>query len=110
MRTKQRAAGAIAALALAAGGLVVTATPSASASESSPSAVLNCSYQRLTGNPHKGAAVTCTGGSFTGVVLCKRTDTGLTYRHFGNRVNSGGTSTVWCDVQAEVVSGYGIPS
>ncbi|MER6191686.1 hypothetical protein [Streptomyces cyaneofuscatus] len=107
MHAPQRAAGVLAALVLAAGGLMVTAQ-AASASESSPSA-FSCTYRLVTGNPHKGAAITCTGGGwFTGAIDCKRTDTGLVYTHFGNRVAAGGTSTVWCDANANVIRAYGI--
>ncbi|MCX4681929.1 hypothetical protein OG413_42795 [Streptomyces sp. NBC_01433] len=84
----------------------MAAAPSASASASA----LSCGYQLVSGNPHKGAAITCTGGSFTGIIDCKRTDTGAVYRHFGNRASSGGTSTVWCDVNAKVIWAGGTPS
>ncbi|MBD0710877.1 hypothetical protein BU197_21625 [Streptomyces sp. CBMA291] len=89
---------------------MLTTTSPASASAAAPSA-LNCSAQLITGSGgHRGANITCTGSSFTGVIDCRRTDNGYTYRHFGNRVPSGGTSTVWCDLGATVVQAYGTPS
>lgn len=109
MRARQRIAASIAALTLAAGGLLATA-PAASASASAPAA-LSCSARLITGSGgHRGADIRCTGSSFTGVIDCKRTDNGYVYRHFGNRVPSGGTSTVWCDLNATVIQAYGTPS
>ncbi|SEE21194.1 hypothetical protein [Streptomyces sp. TLI_105] len=109
MHVRQRVAGTVAALALAASGLSAAA-PTASASASAPSA-LSCSARLITGSGgHRGAEIRCTGSSFTGVVDCKRTDNGYVYRHFGNRVPSGGTSTVWCDLNATVIQAYGTPS
>ncbi|MFE5299981.1 hypothetical protein [Streptomyces sp. NPDC056632] len=109
MHVRQRVAGTVAALALAASGLLAVA-PAASASVSSPSA-LTCSSRLITGSGgHRGAEIRCTGSSFTGVIDCRRIDNGYVYRHFGNRVASGGTSTVWCDLNATVVQAYGTPS
>ncbi|GAA2815362.1 hypothetical protein [Streptomyces showdoensis] len=109
MQARQRVAGAVAALVLGAGGLL-TAAPPAAAAPSSETA-LSCSAQLITGSAgHKGANIRCTGGSFTGVIDCQRTDTGYTYRHFGNRAGSGGTSTVWCDLTARVIYAGGTPS
>ncbi|MEU0402855.1 hypothetical protein ABZ318_21950 [Streptomyces sp. NPDC006197] len=109
MHVRQRVAGTVAALALAASGLLAAA-PTASASASAPAA-FSCSARLITGSGgHRGAEIRCTGSSFTGVVDCKRTDNGYVYRHFGNRVPSGGTSTVWCDLNATVIQAYGTPS
>ncbi|MER8046722.1 hypothetical protein [Streptomyces sp. NPDC094032] len=109
MHARPRVAGTVAALVLAAGGLLTTA-PAANASSSAPAA-LSCSARLITGSGgHRGADITCSGSSFTGVIDCKRTDNGYVYRHFGNRVPSGGTSTVWCDLTATVISAYGTPS
>ncbi|MEU6933337.1 hypothetical protein [Streptomyces sp. NPDC046385] len=109
MHARPRFTGIVAALALAAGGLLATA-PAATASASAPAA-LNCSARLITGSGgHRGADITCSGSSFTGVIDCKRNDTGYVYRHFGNRVPSGGTSTVWCDLNATVIQAYGTPS
>ncbi|WP_370416571.1 hypothetical protein [Streptomyces fradiae] len=109
MRTRLRIAASIATLTLAAGGLLATA-PAASASAVAPSA-LSCSARLITGSGgHRGADIRCTGSTFTGVIDCKRTDNGYVYRHFGNRVPSGGTSTVWCDLNATVIQAYGTPS
>lgn len=109
MHVRPRVSGIVAALVLAAGGLLTTA-PAATAAASAPTA-LNCSSRLVTGSGgHRGAAITCSGSSFTGVIDCRRTDTGYVYRHFGNRVPSGGTSTVWCDLNATVIQAYGTPS
>ncbi|MFF0559611.1 hypothetical protein [Streptomyces sp. NPDC004266] len=107
MHVRQRVTGTVAALALAASGLLAAA-PTASASAP---AAFSCSARLVTGSGgHRGAEIRCTGSSFTGVVDCKRTDNGYVYRHFGNRVPSGGTSTVWCDLNATVIQAYGTPS
>ncbi|MEU8759935.1 hypothetical protein [Streptomyces sp. NPDC048659] len=108
MKAHQRAAGAVAALVLGAGSLL-TAAPTATAAPSSETA-LNCSAQLIATSQNKGANITCTGGWFTGIIDCKRTDNGYVYRHFGNRVPSGGTSTVWCDVTANVIWAGGTPT
>jgi hypothetical protein len=104
MHIRQRAAGAVLALGLAVGGLSATAFPAAAAD-------LSCSARLVTGSAgHKGASVTCTGGAFTAYVDCERTDNGYQYRHFGNRAVSGGTSTVWCDLNARVIHVDAVPS
>ncbi|MBT2386803.1 hypothetical protein [Streptomyces sp. ISL-11] len=109
MRIRNRIAMTTAALALATGGLL-TVAPSASASPGSADA-LSCSARGVRGSGgHYGSAITCNGGSFTGVIDCRRFDNGYVYRHFGNRVLSGGTSTVWCDLNAGVINAYGTPS
>ncbi|GHA89723.1 hypothetical protein [Streptomyces termitum] len=109
MRLRQRALRAVLALGLAAGGTLAAVAPAA-ASASAP-VPLDCSARLITGSGgHRGASITCTGSSFTGVADCRRTDNGYTYRHFGNRVPSGGTSTVWCDLGATVIGAYGTPS
>ncbi|BAU84885.1 hypothetical protein SLA_3996 [Streptomyces laurentii] len=104
MHIRQRAAGAVLALGLAVGGLSATAFPATAAD-------LSCSARLVTGSAgHKGASVTCTGGAFTAYVDCERTDNGYQYRHFGNRAVSGGTSTVWCDLNARVIHVDAVPS
>ncbi|MFE3825859.1 hypothetical protein [Streptomyces sp. NPDC059092] len=106
-RTRRTVAAVAATLALGAGGLLTAAVP-ATAAPKAPAA-LTCSHQLLTGSGgHKGAAITCKGSTFTGVIDCKKGD--LVYRHFGNRAGSGGTSTVWCDLGAQVVFAGGTPS
>ncbi|WP_404816108.1 hypothetical protein [Streptomyces thermolineatus] len=95
--------------AVGAGLLGVPAT--ASAASVAPASLYNCTYKYVTGSlGHKGAAVTCQGGSndyFRGVIDCKRFDNGYVYRHWGPIVRAGQTSTVWCDYNAKVVfAGY----
>lgn len=109
MNVRQRIATTGACLVLAAGSALASA-PLASASSGSADA-LSCSARGIQGSGgHYGSAITCYGGSFTGVIDCRRFDTGYVYRHFGNRVPSGGTSTVWCDLNAGVINAYGTPS
>ncbi|MEW2411074.1 hypothetical protein [Streptomyces griseoviridis] len=84
---------------------VSAAVPAASAASAPATARgLNCGSPRpLTGSGgHKGASVSCTGGAFTASIVCDKQ--GYRYVHFGNRAVSGGTSTVWCDLGAYVVS------
>ncbi|MFJ1897781.1 MULTISPECIES: hypothetical protein [unclassified Streptomyces] len=106
MRSHHRVAAVAASLALAAGGLLGLA-PSAGAAP----AGLSCSTPRLlTGSAgHHGASVSCTGGAFTGFIDCYKAGYG-TYRHFGNRAVSGGTSTTWCDIGADVTAAGVSPS
>ncbi|MHC3818114.1 hypothetical protein [Streptomyces sp. DT9] len=103
MRSHHRVAAVAASLALAGGGLLGLA-PTAGAAP----AGLSCSTPKLlTGSAgHHGASVSCTGGAFTEFIDCYKAGYG-TYRHFGNRAVSGGTSTTWCDIGADV-TGVGV--
>ncbi|MEV7426274.1 hypothetical protein [Streptomyces sp. NPDC091212] len=118
-RARRTIAAIGATLALGAGGLLITAAPATAAPEfpaassapTAPSAptALTCTHRLQTGSGgHKGAAITCNGSTFTGIIDCKKGD--LVYRHFGNRAASGGTSTVWCDLGAQVIFAGGTPS
>ncbi|MGW7413440.1 hypothetical protein [Streptomyces sp. NPDC054863] len=106
MRTHHRVAALAASVALAGGGMLGMASQAAASTTA-----LSCggpSY--LTGSGgHKGASIRCSGSSFTGVIDCYKPGYG-TYRHFGNRASSGGTSTTWCDLGATVVFAGGTPS
>ncbi|MFI5756202.1 hypothetical protein [Streptomyces sp. NPDC051569] len=101
MLTRRHLVAATAALALGAGG-ILAASPSTAAA-----AAITCAPPRqVTGSAgHKGVALTCGGGAFTGWVDCKKG--GLIYTHYGNRAVSGGTSTTWCDLQGDPV-GWGL--
>ncbi|MFF3260936.1 hypothetical protein ACFYWO_17405 [Streptomyces sp. NPDC002932] len=103
MRSHHRVATVAASLALAGGGLLGLA-PTAGAAP----AGLSCSTPKLlTGSAgHHGASISCTGGAFTQFIDCYKAGYG-TYRHFGNRAVSGGTSTTWCDIGADV-TGVGV--
>ncbi|MGW0672342.1 hypothetical protein [Streptomyces sp. NPDC002746] len=103
MRSHHRVAAVAASLALAGGGLLGLA-PTAGAAP----AGLSCSTPKLlTGSAgHHGASISCTGGAFTEFIDCYKAGYG-TYRHFGNRAVSGGTSTTWCDIGADV-TGVGV--
>ncbi|MFI0084804.1 hypothetical protein [Streptomyces bobili] len=92
---------AVAAMAVGAG--VVAATPASAV-------ITGCTYVHVTGSGgHRGAAVTCKGDGtsrFQAAVTCKRLDTGYEYRHDGPPEwawPGGGTSTVWCDLGANVI-------
>ncbi|MEU4256904.1 hypothetical protein [Streptomyces fradiae] len=82
------------------------------AASAAPASIHSCTARFLVGSlGHKGAAITCQGGSndyFRGTILCKRFDNGHTYRHYGPTVRAGHTSTVWCDYGAKVVQWSGI--
>ncbi|MER6996706.1 hypothetical protein [Streptomyces sp. NPDC000410] len=41
-----------------------------------------------------------------GAIDCKRWDNGYVYRHYGPWVWGSATSTVWCDLGANVIAGY----
>ncbi|MFJ9157740.1 hypothetical protein ACIRPS_13180 [Streptomyces griseoviridis] len=115
MTVRNRFVGSAATAAMLGAGLLATAAPATAAvSAAAPAASaatapatargLNCGSPRpLTGSGgHKGASVSCTGGAFTASIVCDKQ--GYRYVHFGNRAVSGGTSTVWCDLGAYVVS------
>ncbi|MFI1256398.1 hypothetical protein ACH4U6_21835 [Streptomyces netropsis] len=107
MRIQSRIAAVGAVLALAGGGMFGAAAP---ASASSTTADLSCDawrYQRGASGRH-GASITCYGSSFTGYVVCHKPD-GYMYGKLGNRARSGGTSTAWCDVNAEAVDAGAFP-
>ncbi|MBP2479399.1 hypothetical protein JOF53_008271 [Crossiella equi] len=75
------------------------------AQASAAPAALTCSAQYVTGSGgHRGAAVTCNGGWFRGGIWCERNDNHYRYQHIGYAVASGRVSTVWCDLNAFVVS------
>ncbi|MGI5499836.1 hypothetical protein [Lentzea sp. CA-135723] len=97
----KKIAAALVALAFSTGGLALVAAPASAAS---------CSVQNVRGSGgHNGAAVTCYDlGTFQASARCRRTDNGFQYTHFGPMVGQGRTSTVWCDLNAVVVSATGI--
>ncbi|KDN81140.1 hypothetical protein KCH_72340 [Kitasatospora cheerisanensis KCTC 2395] len=74
-------------------------------------ASLSCgNRQYFTGSGgHAGASIRCTGGAFVAKATCYKPNYG-TYVHYGNRVETGGTSTVWCDLGATVSSVDGLAS
>ncbi|MFD8597990.1 hypothetical protein ACFV1L_23580 [Kitasatospora sp. NPDC059646] len=95
----------VASVVLAAAGLVGASSSSAGA------AALSCgNKQYFTGSGgHAGASIRCTGGPFVAKAACYKPGYG-TYTHYGNRVETGGTSTVWCDLGATVSSVEGLAS
>ncbi|MFJ6465770.1 hypothetical protein ACIQM0_32885 [Streptomyces sp. NPDC091387] len=100
MRSHHRVAAVAASFALAGAGLLGVASPAAASA-----AGLSCGTPRLlVGSAgHHGASISCTGGAFTEFIDCNKPGYG-TYRHFGNRAVSGGTSTTWCDIGADVTT------
>ncbi|MEV0783178.1 hypothetical protein AB0I52_09370 [Streptomyces sp. NPDC050423] len=100
MRSHHRVAAVAASFALAGAGLLGMASPAAASA-----AGLSCSTPKLlVGSAgHHGASISCTGGAFTEFIDCYKPGYG-TYRHFGNRAVSGGTSTTWCDTGADVTA------
>ncbi|GGP33995.1 hypothetical protein [Streptomyces abikoensis] len=97
-------------LALAGAGAVTGAAPaSASSSGTTATSSLSCdAWQYQRGSRGHGASITCHGSSFTGYVVCHQPDGNL-YLRFGNRARSGGTSTAWCELNAEVVEAGALP-
>ncbi|WKU48896.1 hypothetical protein Q3V23_35225 [Streptomyces sp. VNUA116] len=118
MRFRYRVAAVSASLALAGGGVMSLAAPasalpsgsgSASATGGAAAPALSCdAWQYERGTKGHGASVKCYGSSFTGYAVCHQPD-GHLYVRFGNRARSGGTSLVWCDLNAEVIDAGAIP-
>ncbi|GAB3443060.1 hypothetical protein [Actinophytocola sediminis] len=102
-----RVATVVGALAIALGG-IITSTSVASASAEQ----FHCDpFEYLVGSQgHHGAAISCHGAPFTGVIDCRIVESGYIYRHFGNRAGDGQVSTTWCGLGAEVVFAGGTPS
>ncbi|MEV4502218.1 hypothetical protein [Streptomyces klenkii] len=108
MRFRYRVAAVSVSLALAGGGALAVAAP-ASASEGAAAPSLSCdAWQYERGTHGHGASITCYGSTFTGYAVCHQPD-GYLYLRFGNRSRSGGTSIVWCDLNAEVTDAGAIP-
>ncbi|MEU0234439.1 MULTISPECIES: hypothetical protein [unclassified Streptomyces] len=98
MRAYHRIGAVAASFALASGGLLGLTSQAVA----SPLALSCGSPKYLVGSGgHHGASISCTGSAFTEFIDCYKSGYG-TYRHFGNRAVSGGTSTTWCDVNATV--------
>lgn len=118
MKFRSSVAAVGASLALA-GGVTVSAATSASASGSatastrsslsSPSAFSCGAWRYERGTKGHGASITCHGSSFTGYAVCHQPN-GDWYVRFGNRARSGGTSIMWCDLNAEVADAGAFPS
>ncbi|MER7848480.1 hypothetical protein ABTZ03_31600 [Kitasatospora sp. NPDC096077] len=107
MNMMKRLAAFAVATAMAGAGFVGISSTSASATTTA----LSCSNKQFfTGSGgHAGASIRCTGGPFVANVTCFKPSYGR-YHHYGNRVESGGTSTVWCDLGATAESVTGLAS
>ena len=70
---------------------------------------LNCNAHWIQTSQNEGMSIDCSGGWFRGGIWCERRDNGYQYQHIGPTVASGRVSTVWCDVNAKVVSWFAEP-
>jgi hypothetical protein len=87
--------------------LAETSASTASAPATSLAVRSSCTGHNFQGSGgHWGESITCTGGFFKGGIWCKQFDTGYEYQHFGPVSGSGGTSTVYCDLNAYVESWF----
>ncbi|WP_344876285.1 hypothetical protein [Allokutzneria multivorans] len=94
-------------LAAVAGSMAMSAPAAGAAQQGS------CDEWRLTGAsaPNVGMRVRCVGLGgryFKAEITCKRHDNGYRYNHYGNRVEEGSWSTVWCDRDAAIVYWGGV--
>ncbi|WP_328387189.1 hypothetical protein OHS81_26705 [Streptomyces sp. NBC_00400] len=88
----------------------VAGTSTANASESSATALSCSNRQYFPGSDgHAGGSIRCTGSAFVAKATCFKRGYG-NYTHYGNRVESGGTSTVWCDRDATMERVDGLSS
>ncbi|MFH8471176.1 hypothetical protein [Streptomyces sp. NPDC018000] len=88
-------------------GGVAEATPAPAPATAS---ALTCGTpQYFSTSQNEGGSIRCTGGAFVAKAVCYKVGYG-TYIHYGNRVEQGGTSTVWCDTQATVQKITGLAS
>ncbi|MGW2187852.1 hypothetical protein [Streptomyces sp. NPDC001719] len=106
MRIRNRVAAVGASIAIAGGGMLGVVTP-ASASIITPDFSCQAWHYERGAHGH-GASITCYGSSFIGYTICHQPD-GHTYIAFGNRARSDGTSTTWCDRDAEVIDAGAFP-
>ncbi|WP_190132932.1 hypothetical protein [Streptomyces mashuensis] len=84
------------------------AAPAAASGGAAASSFSCDAWQYRRSSQGHGASITCHGSSFTGYVICHQPD-GYVYLRFGNRARSGGTSTAWCDLNAEVSEAGALP-
>ncbi|GAA0460316.1 hypothetical protein GCM10009544_23570 [Streptomyces stramineus] len=109
MKTHHRASllAVSASLVIAGAGVAGAGAPASAASRT---AALTCDAWRYErgGTGHHGASMTCYGSAFTSYVICHKPN-GYMYKKFGNRAPSGGTSTAWCALNAEVVDAGAVP-
>lgn len=100
------------ALLVASSALVMTGVTGAStavASESSAAALSCGNRQYFSSDGYAGGSIRCTGTAFVAKATCYKPGYG-NYTHYGNRVESGGTSTVWCDRDATMPALNGLSS
>ncbi|GLZ37095.1 hypothetical protein Acsp05_07200 [Actinokineospora sp. NBRC 105648] len=103
MQTLRRISVAVASFAIAAGALVVFGSTASAIPDTAALPSRSCTYHEFQGSGgHWGADVTCTGGWFKGTIRCHRFDNGFEYWHYGPVSGSGGTSTVYCDLNAYI--------
>ncbi|MFJ1550153.1 hypothetical protein [Streptomyces sp. NPDC088246] len=73
----------------------------AEAAPASASALTCGTPQYFSTSQNAGGSIRCTGSAFVARAVCYKPSYGK-YIHYGNRVEGGGTSTVWCDTDATV--------
>ncbi|MEV6977074.1 hypothetical protein [Kitasatospora sp. NPDC093806] len=107
MSMQKRVAALALATAMVGAGFVGISATSASATTTA----LSCGNKQFFSGSggHAGASIRCTGGAFVANVTCFKPGYGR-YHHYGNRVESGGTSVVWCDLYATAEDVTGLPS
>ncbi|MGW4231199.1 hypothetical protein ACWEF9_18195 [Streptomyces sp. NPDC004980] len=103
MPIRSRVAAVSTSLVLAGAGMLGVASPASAGT----SALICPSYPQLIDGSggHKGARISCNGGSsFFLAIRCETLDAAkYRYWHYGNWASSGGTSTVWCDLDAKII-------
>ncbi|MCX4851988.1 hypothetical protein [Streptomyces sp. NBC_00893] len=104
MSIRSRVAAVATSVALASAGMLGLASPASAGA----TALICPSYPQLIegSGGHKGAKISCTGGSsFFLAIRCETLDAAkYRYWHYGNWAASGGTSTTWCDLNAKVIA------
>ncbi|MGW1353667.1 hypothetical protein ACWCQE_31000 [Streptomyces sp. NPDC002409] len=101
----RRAAAALSTLALGAGLMLGASTPATAGPVPAPAgADASCATPKMFfgSGGHHGASISCTGTTFQIAILCYKSSADYWYTHYGNVAGSGGTSTAWCDLYAEI--------
>lgn len=101
----RRAAAAVSTLALGAGLMLGTSTPATASPAPAPTgANASCAVPKMFfgSQGHHGASISCTGTTFRIAIRCYKSSIDYWYTHYGNVAGSGGTSTAWCDLYAEI--------
>lgn len=103
MSIRSRVAAVATTVALVGAGMLGLASPASAGA----TGLICPSYPQLIDGSggHKGARISCTGGSFFLAIRCETLDARkYRYWHYGNWAASGNTSTVWCDRYAKIIA------